>query len=108
MASGIVPSESTSFVSLRCPRLHSSTTEADGDFILAAVADTGPGIDDNHLEHIFDRFYRADDDRSRETGGTGLGLAIAKEYVESHHGHIDVNSIKGQGTTFRVWLPIVE
>ncbi len=80
----------------------------DGDFILTTVSDTGPGIDQEHLEHIFDRFYRADDDRSRETGGTGLGLAIAKEYVESHHGHIDVNSIKGQGTTFRVWLPIAE
>ncbi|MCL6452933.1 MAG: HAMP domain-containing protein [Alicyclobacillus sp.] len=69
------------------------------------VSDTGPGIDPEHLPHVFDRFYRADEDRSRQKGGTGLGLAIAKEFVEAHQGRISVASKVGEGTTFTVWLP---
>lgn len=75
-------------------------------FVRVDIADTGPGIDVAHLPHVFDRFYRADEDRSRESGGTGLGLAIAKEFVEAHHGKIAVTTEVGAGTTFSVWLPI--
>lgn len=75
-----------------------------GDIELV-VADTGKGIGKEHLEKIFDRFYRGDKARSREEGGTGLGLAIADWIVKSHRGTIKVESTPGQGTTFRVLLP---
>ncbi len=70
------------------------------------VEDTGTGIAKEHIPHIFDRFYRVTEDRSRETGGMGIGLAIAKEYVEAHHGKIQVESEVGIGTKFIVELPI--
>lgn len=79
-----------------------------GKSITVAVTDTGPGIQSEHLTHLFDRFYRADEDRSRLSGGTGLGLAIAKEFVEAHEGHIQVESTVGEGTIFTVFLPIAE
>jgi two-component system OmpR family sensor kinase len=78
------------------------------DEAVIAVTDTGPGIAPEHLPHLFDRFYRADDARARTSGGTGLGLAIAKAIVESHHGEIHVESELGQGSTFTVRLPIGE
>ncbi len=71
-----------------------------------AVADNGSGISPEHLPHLFDRFYRADSSRSRESGGTGLGLAIARAIAESHHGKINVTSQVGVGTTFTVTLPV--
>jgi len=66
---------------------------------------SGSGISDKHLPHIFDRFYRVDFDRSSETGGAGLGLAIAYEIVHLHEGEIQVESQPGQGVTFIVDLP---
>jgi len=71
-----------------------------------AIADTGPGIAPEHLPHLFDRFYRTDEARSRDRGGMGLGLAIAKEFVLAHGGTIDVESRPGKGTTFIVTLPV--
>lgn len=66
------------------------------------VTDSGSGISPEALPHIFERFYREDKSRSRETGGTGLGLAIAKSIVESAHGSIRVESAPGEGTTMHV------
>ena len=70
------------------------------------VADTGAGISQEALPHVFDRFYRADPSRSRTTGGSGLGLAIARQLVSSHGGEISVRSAPGQGSTFGFWLPL--
>lgn len=69
------------------------------------IHNSGPGIPPEHLPHLFERFYRADADRSRETGGSGLGLAIAREIVRLHGGEIVVHSEAGQGVTFTVRLP---
>jgi signal transduction histidine kinase len=69
------------------------------------VADSGPGIPPEHLPHLFDRFYRVDTSRARETGGLGLGLAIAQTIAHQHGGAITVTSAPGQGTTFAVTLP---
>ncbi|ADG06620.1 sensor histidine kinase [Kyrpidia tusciae] len=77
----------------------------EGSEAILAVSDTGPGIRPEHLPHIFDRFFRSDEARSREEGGTGLGLAIAKEFVEAHGGRIGAESRPGEGTTFTVRLP---
>lgn len=73
-----------------------------------AVRDTGAGIAAEHLPYLFDRFYRADDDRSRERGGMGLGLAIARQFVEAHGGDIRVSSAVGEGTTFVVRIPLAD
>ena len=70
------------------------------------VSDTGVGIPEEDLPHIFDRFYRVDKARSRETGGTGLGLSIVKQFVLLHGGTIDAKSTFGKGTTFTIELPL--
>jgi len=70
------------------------------------VADTGEGIPANELSRIFERFYRVDKARARQTGGTGLGLAIVRHVAESHGGMVTVDSELGRGTTFTVTLPI--
>jgi len=70
------------------------------------VQDTGEGIDPQHIEHIFDRFYRTDPSRTRETGGSGLGLAIVKAIVEAHGGSVAAASAgAGKGTIFTIDLP---
>lgn len=70
------------------------------------VSDRGPGIPPEHLGRIFDRFYRVDPARSREQGGSGLGLAIAKEIAQLHGGRLEVESTVGEGSSFRVSLPV--
>jgi signal transduction histidine kinase len=72
------------------------------------VEDTGIGIPQESIEHIFDRFYRVDKARSRQTGGNGLGLSIVKNVIERNNGEISVHSIVGRGTTFTVKLPRFE
>jgi len=71
------------------------------------VTDTGIGIAEEDLPHIFDRFYRADKARSREAGGAGLGLSIAQWIASVHNGRIEVESAQGCGTTLRVSIPVV-
>jgi signal transduction histidine kinase len=70
------------------------------------VRDTGSGIPQSDLPHIFDRFFRGDKSRSRDTGGTGLGLAIAQWIVDKHYGKIKVDSTVGVGTEFHILLPV--
>jgi heavy metal sensor kinase len=69
------------------------------------IHNTGPGISQEHLPHLFERFYRVEADRSSQTGGSGLGLAIAREIVRLHRGKIDVQSELSQGVTVTVHLP---
>ena len=69
------------------------------------VKDNGPGIASQHIPHLTERFYRADIDRSRESGGTGLGLAIVKYAIERHDGSLNISSILGQGSTFSCSFP---
>jgi two-component system phosphate regulon sensor histidine kinase PhoR len=76
--------------------------------VMAEVADTGIGIEPQHLNRIFERFYRVDKARSRELGGTGLGLAIVKHAAQAHGGDIEVTSQVGLGSRFRLRLPAAE
>ena len=78
--------------------------EQNGDFLFS-VQDTGMGIAPEDVNKIFDRFYRTDRSRDRESGGSGLGLAITKALVEAHGGQIKVASQLNVGTTFTVMLP---
>ena len=79
----------------------------EGKFAIIKVEDNGPGIPDSERERIFERFYRLDDSRARDTGGTGLGLAIAKEAVLLHGGTIEVMSEGEVGSIFSIRLPVL-
>jgi len=80
--------------------------ELKNDTAIIEVKDQGEGIAQDHLPHLFDRFYRADSDRNRAAGGAGLGLAISKRIIEAHDGSIHVES-GATGTCFRIHLPIL-
>ena len=83
------------------------SSEIQGEQIALTVADSGEGIAPEQLPHLFERFYRTDTSRTRDTGGSGLGLAIAKALVEIHQGEISVESAGlNKGSTFSVRLPI--
>ena len=77
-----------------------------GGEVWCSVKDNGIGIPKEDTQKVFDRFYRVDKARSRESGGTGLGLSIAQEIVVRHGGRIDLKSRVGHGTTITVWLPV--
>lgn len=79
--------------------------EAGADMLLMSVTDSGDGIKPEHLPRLTERFYRADASRSRAIGGTGLGLAIVKHIIERHRGRLDIQSVVGEGTSVRVYLP---
>jgi len=76
------------------------------DRVWFSVRDTGPGIEPDALAHVFERFWRADPSRARATGGAGLGLAIVQQLVHSQGGQVTVESVIGQGATFRFSLPL--
>ena len=78
---------------------------AEREAVVVRVTDTGAGIPQRDLPRIFERFYRVDQARSRETGGTGLGLSIVRHVSENHGGEVTVTSELGQGSTFEVRLP---
>lgn len=80
--------------------------DADHQYFTFQVSDSGIGIPESQLAHIYERFYRVDKSHSREIGGTGLGLAIAKSAVLLHRGSITVTSKEGEGTTFTVKIPL--
>jgi len=88
-------------------RVEVTLASEDGDVALR-VADTGIGIPSRDLPRVFERFYRVDRARSRETGGTGLGLSIVKHVVENHGGTVSVESELGRGSAFEVRLPAAE
>jgi len=71
-----------------------------------SVTDAGPGLDEEHLEHLFERFYRADPSRARASGGVGLGLAIVAAVAEAHGGTASASSRPGEGTTIAIALPL--
>ncbi|QHW31123.1 HAMP domain-containing histidine kinase [Paenibacillus rhizovicinus] len=77
-----------------------------GDFVELSLRDEGPGIDENDLKRVFDRFYRSDPSRGREGGGAGLGLAIVQSIVERHGGKVGVDSRIGEGSRFWFTVPL--
>ena len=88
-------------------KIHVTLQKLGGDFLLS-VADNGQGIPQADQPHVFDRFYRVDRARSRETGGTGLGLSIVKQIVLLHGGNVSVDSVENQGSKFTIELPAHE
>jgi signal transduction histidine kinase len=81
-------------------------TRSEGGAVVLTVTDTGQGIPEEDVPHLFERFYRADKSRSRIQGRNGLGLAICKAIVDAHGGSIEVSSQVGVGSTFTVKLPL--
>jgi signal transduction histidine kinase len=79
---------------------------ADSSYAKVSVTDTGIGIGEESLPHIFERFYRVDQARSRKSGGVGLGLAIVKAVAESHRGTVEAQSSPERGSAFTVLLPL--
>ena len=80
----------------------------EGKSVRLEIADTGIGINSEHHDRIFERFYRVDKARSRELGGTGLGLSIVKHICIAHGGAVTVESVPGTGSTFAVILPLLD
>lgn len=81
--------------------------DADHQFFMLTVSDSGIGIPQESLDHVFERFYRVDKSHSREIGGTGLGLAITRSAIVMHRGAVKVSSELGEGTQFNVRIPLI-
>ena len=75
--------------------------------LVLSLCDDGPGVDENMLPHLFDRFFRADESRSSTSGGSGLGLAICKNLVEAQAGQIEAHANQPRGLCIRISLPLV-
>lgn len=85
----------------------SITTKVENSIVEISVTDQGIGIPESEIERIFERFYRVDPARSRQTGGTGLGLSIVKHIITKHGGEVTVWSVEGVGSTFSIRLPVI-
>ena len=85
-----------------------TTLKTVGDTVVISVEDNGIGIPEKDLPRLFDRFYRVDKARSRESGGTGLGLSIAQEILNQHKGSIEISSEYGKGTSVLITMPAAE
>jgi signal transduction histidine kinase len=86
----------------------SVSASGEKDYVHLVVKDTGFGISKENLSRIFERFYRVKDDKTRMISGTGLGLAIVKSIVEAHNGRIEAESEPDRGSTFHVYLPVMQ
>ena len=84
------------------------TVGTSGRNVFVRVTDNGIGIPEKDLPRLFDRFYRVDKARSRESGGTGLGLSIAQEILNQHKGSIEISSEYGKGTSVLITMPAAE
>jgi signal transduction histidine kinase len=84
------------------------TLTAEANQAVISIADTGIGMSEADRTHVFERFWRADDERVRAVAGSGLGLTLVKHVVEAHHGDITVESEPGRGSTFAVTLQLAE
>jgi two-component system OmpR family sensor kinase len=82
------------------------TVERNGGNAVVEVSDTGPGLDGDEAKRVFERFYRADESRSRASGGVGLGLSIVAAVARAHGGTVSARSNRGEGATFRIELPL--
>ncbi|WP_067780068.1 sensor histidine kinase [Actinomyces vulturis] len=80
----------------------------DKEMAIIEIRDHGPGVSPADMERVFERFYRSDSSRNRETGGSGLGLAIVATIIEMHHGHVSMQNTPGGGATVRILLPLAE
>src|SRR5262249_21098843 len=98
-------------MSKACKFTHSGSiplqAHPEGDCVQISVIDTGIGIPDKALHHIFDRFQQAEQDTEKHYGGTGLGLDISKQLAQMHDGDLSVQSVLGQGSQFTFTLPIL-
>lgn len=99
-----IVSNSLKFMEKEC-RLLNMVFEEQNGFLVVKIKDNGIGIDQSELEKIFDRFYRTDPSRNRNTGGSGLGLAITRQIIEQHKGTIQADSIKGEWTEISFKIP---
>ena len=84
-----------------------SALSDDGKSVTVTLSDDGIGIAKEHQAHIFDRFYRVDSSRTKETGGSGLGLSIARWIADQHNIHIALTSAEGEGTTITLTIPTI-
>jgi two-component system, OmpR family, sensor histidine kinase SenX3 len=100
------PEHTRVVVDVRRGEVTTNDPDGPGSLVEIAVSDQGVGIPERELERVFERFYRVDRARSRQTGGTGLGLSIVKHVAASHGGAIAVWSVEGEGSTFTIRLPL--
>jgi two-component system sensor histidine kinase SenX3 len=109
LENAVVYSPARGKVSIKTARIEESTNELDetvGPLIRITIKDQGVGIPEKDLERIFERFYRVDPGRARQTGGTGLGLSIVRHVAQNHGGNVLVTSTEGEGSTFSLDLPM--
>ena len=109
LENAVVYSPAKGTVSIKTARIDESVNEFGeiaGPLIRITIKDQGVGIPEKDLERIFERFYRVDPGRARQTGGTGLGLSIVRHVAQNHGGNVLVTSTEGEGSTFSLDLPM--